>query len=43
MTIHVRHRPRKRAIQYSEALVIEPKGCGVLDTPLGSRHKCNTC
>jgi hypothetical protein len=29
-----RHRPRKRAIQYFEALVIETKSCGVLDTPL---------
>src|SRR6266849_5114099 len=29
-----RHRPRRRAIQYSEALVIEPKGRSVLDTPL---------
>ena len=26
-----RHRPRKRATQYSAALVIEPKGRGVLD------------
>ena len=25
-----RHRPRKRATQYSEASVIDPKGCGVL-------------
>ena len=24
----------RRAIQYSETLAIEPKGCGVLDTPL---------
>jgi hypothetical protein len=29
-----RHRPRKRATQYSEAFVIEPKSRGVLDTPL---------
>jgi hypothetical protein len=29
-----RRRPRKRAIQYSEASVIEPRSCGVLDTPL---------
>ena len=26
--------PRKRAIQYSEASAMEPKSCGVLDTPL---------
>jgi hypothetical protein len=25
---------RKRAIQYSNALMIEPRSCGVLDTPL---------
>ncbi len=24
----------KRAIQYSETSVMEPKGCGVLDAPL---------
>jgi hypothetical protein len=24
----------KRAIQYSNALMIEPRSCGVLDTPL---------
>jgi hypothetical protein len=29
-----RHRPRKRAIQYSEASAIEPRSCGVLDNPL---------
>src|SRR5229473_5711194 len=29
-----RHRPRRRAIQYSEALVMESKSCSVLDTPL---------
>ena len=29
-----RRRPRKRAIQYSEAPVMESKCCGVLDTPL---------
>jgi hypothetical protein len=29
-----RHHPRKRMIQYSEAPAIEPKSCGVLDTPL---------
>jgi hypothetical protein len=29
-----RHRPRKRAIQYSETSVTEPKRRGVLDTPL---------
>src|SRR6267142_4735007 len=29
-----RHRPRRRAIQYSEALVMESKGRGVLDTRL---------
>jgi hypothetical protein len=28
-----RHRPRKRAIQYSEAPVIESRSCSVLDTP----------
>ena len=27
------HRPRRRAIQYSETLVIEPRSCGVLDSP----------
>src|SRR5712675_2823251 len=30
---HSRHRPRRRAIQYSEASVIEWKSRGVLDTP----------
>jgi hypothetical protein len=30
-----RHRPRKRAIQYSEAPAMELKGRGVLDAPLG--------
>src|SRR5882757_1407117 len=29
-----RHRPRRRAIQYSEASVMESKGRGVLDTRL---------
>jgi hypothetical protein len=29
-----RRRPRKRAIQYSEASVMESRSCGVLDTPL---------
>src|ERR1700722_5281058 len=29
-----RRRPRKRAIQYSETSVIEPRSCGILDTPL---------
>jgi hypothetical protein len=29
-----RHHPRKRMIQYSEAPMIEPKSCGILDTPL---------
>jgi hypothetical protein len=29
-----RHRPRRRAIQYSETPMIESKGRGVLDTPL---------
>jgi hypothetical protein len=29
-----RHRPRKRAIQYSEASVMRSMGRGVLDTPL---------
>src|SRR6266850_4333717 len=29
-----RHRPRKRAIQYSATLVMETRSCGVLDTPL---------
>src|ERR1700719_1916367 len=29
-----RHRPRRRAIQYSETLVMESKGRGVLDTRL---------
>jgi hypothetical protein len=29
-----RHRPRKRTIQYSRALVMESRSCGVLDTPL---------
>jgi hypothetical protein len=29
-----RHRPRKRATQYSRASVMEAKSCGVLDTPL---------
>ena len=28
-----RHRPRKRATQYSETSVIEPRGRGVLDPP----------
>src|SRR5665213_1875824 len=28
-----RHRPRKRATQYSEALAMESKSCGVLDHP----------
>src|SRR5450631_534274 len=31
--IHTRHYPRTRVIQYSEALVMEPKGRGVPDTP----------
>ena len=31
---YVRHRPRRRTIQYSEALVMEPKGRGVLDARL---------
>ena len=32
---HVRcHHPRKRVIQYSRALAIEPRSRGVLDTPL---------
>ena len=30
-TAHCRHRPRKRATQYSEPSVIKPKGRGVLD------------
>src|SRR6266851_6895326 len=30
----IRHHPRKRMIQYSRALVMESKSCGVLDTPL---------
>src|ERR1700722_7834426 len=34
---HIRHRPRKRAIQYSEAAVMESGSCGVLDTPLSRR------
>jgi hypothetical protein len=29
-----RHRPRKRAIQYSRAVVMESRGRGVLDAPL---------
>jgi hypothetical protein len=29
-----RRRPRKRAIQYSETLILESRSCGVLDTPL---------
>src|ERR1700723_1425466 len=29
-----RRRPRKRAIQYSEAPLLDPRSCGVLDTPL---------
>src|SRR5580658_5452499 len=29
-----RHHPIKRMIQYSRALVLQPRGCGVLDTPL---------
>jgi len=29
------HRPRKRAIQHSEAPAMESKGRGVLDAPLG--------
>src|ERR1700742_4017050 len=28
-----RHRPRRRAIQYSEASAIDPRSRGVLDTP----------
>src|SRR4030081_3648332 len=28
-----RHRPRRRAIQYSETSVMESKSCGVLDNP----------
>src|SRR4051794_32317395 len=32
--IFSRHHPRKRVNQYSEAAVIEPRGRGVLDTPL---------
>jgi hypothetical protein len=28
------HHPRKRVTQYSEAVLMEAKGCGVLDTPL---------
>jgi hypothetical protein len=32
--IRNRHRPRKRVIQYSETSMIEPRSCGVLDTPL---------
>src|SRR3982074_1356233 len=31
-----RRRPRKRAIQYSETLAMEPEGRGVLDTPAGA-------
>ncbi len=34
-----RHRPRKRAIQYSEALVMEPKSRGVPDTPHARRMR----
>jgi hypothetical protein len=30
-----RHRPRKRAIQHSEAPAMESKGRGVPDAPLG--------
>ena len=30
---HVRHRPRRRTIQYSEALMIKSIARGVLDTP----------
>src|SRR5450631_582198 len=29
----IRHRPRRRAIQYSEVSVTEPRNRGVLDTP----------
>jgi hypothetical protein len=29
-----RHHPRRRVIQYPRAARIEPRGCGVLDTPL---------
>jgi hypothetical protein len=36
-----RHRPRKRAIQYSEESVIEPRSRGVLDTPLS--RSMTTC
>jgi hypothetical protein len=31
---HCCRHPRKRVIQYSSALVMESKSCGVLDTPL---------
>src|ERR1700692_4550982 len=36
MTIHTfpRHRPRKRATQYPETLVMESRSSGVLDAPL---------
>jgi hypothetical protein len=37
-----RRRPRRRAIQYPEASVIESKSCGVLDTPL-SRSMTTCC
>src|SRR5450759_2268182 len=31
---HSRHRPRKRAIQYSRDICAQPRSRGVLDTPL---------
>src|SRR5450755_3746207 len=37
-----RHHQRKRAIQYSEASVIEPRSCGVLDTSV-SRSMTTSC
>jgi hypothetical protein len=36
---HNCHHPRRRMIQYSKAVAIEPRGCGVLDRYSGSLRK----